>query len=394
MPERLAPLDRSPLLRRLGELATEGRLSHSLLFTGPEGSGKEAAAFELARVLQCGDDRACTHKLLGLRHPDVHFSFPAEASLSGADYRQILDAKAIEPLARIHQPSSAIIPIGDPDKPHPCSVRQIRRFVAAVPFEAPRRIAIVADAHRMNRQAANALLKTLEEPPPAALLILCTHQPHLLPATVRSRCARFRIPALGETELADHLVAAHGQDAAVAAQAVAVAGGNARAALDLVDPESQAVAAWSASLLGWLLADDRPALLKGAERVAKGQDPTGAKGGVKITDASLSASRDVGVRSLDFLVADLLGLARLAEGAQLSPARSAQLKPLLSALGDQDASSMAQLLMAARADLMRNVNVSLVLTHAFLAARGVAARSSAAARGAAVPSSAAAGGRG
>jgi len=375
MARRLDPLGRSPFLRRLRERARTGDLPQSLLLIGPEGSAKEFAALELARILlcargadgPCGDGPDCDacRKARRLAHPDLHYAFPAEASLSMDGYRELVALRAAEPLRRLPQPSSAILSVGDPDDPAPGSIRAIRRFVAGKPFESGRRVVVVGDAHRMNRAAANALLKTLEEPPPASMLLLVSHQPHLLPSTVRSRCGRVQFPPLAVSDLASHLEAAYDLPAAEAAQVAGVASGNARRALDLLDPVARELAEWASTVLGWLAQGDLPALLKAAERIPKGQDPRGGKGSAKGADGGLAASRDLASRVLDYLVADLTSLARLGAGARLDPLQTERLAPLRDLLDPADAGRRARLLMDARADLLRNVNVALVLTDAF-----------------------------
>jgi hypothetical protein len=367
MTRTLAFLDRNPALRKLAEAARQAQPLSSVLLEGPEGSGKQATALALAAVLleeKVPQEKSRVHRLT---HPDLLFVFPCEANLKLEAYREALQAKADEPLARIRQPSTAIIAIGDVDHPGLCTIRRVRRFAAEVPFEAPRRVVIIADAHRMNRAAANALLKTLEEPPPTAVLLLCSHQTHLLPATVRSRCVRVRVPALDEGELVDRLVDLHGVEPAAAAQIAAVSGGNARRAFDLIDPQARTIATWAGSLLSRLLAGQRVDLLAGAERVAKGRDPEGGKG-TKLNDSSLSASRDIVLRTLDFMVADLLSLARMREGVGQSEAQSQRLSSWLKKDLSVDPARAARVLLAARDDLARNVNVGLVLASAFLEA--------------------------
>jgi DNA polymerase III delta prime subunit len=376
--QRLDPLARSAALERLGALAVAGKLPQSILLIGPQGSGKEAAAIEIARRTLCEkakDGSTCASagprcsacaKVGQLAHPDLLYAFPAEASLTAGGIRALLDEKAREPLARFRQPSHSILAIGDPDDPSPVSIRAARRFVAVKPFEGSRRVVILSDAHRMNRAAANALLKTLEEPPPSAVLLLCTHQPHLLPATVRSRCARILVPALSEGDLASHLEAAHGVDPTEAARVAAVSGGNARSAFDLLDPGAREVADWATALLAMLVEGEGPALLRAAELVAKGHDPRGGKSAARRTgDASLSASRDVAMRVLDFLVADLLSLAKLGAGAAIHPQQATRLARWREALPPAAATAIARELMDARRDLTRNVNVALVLTDVF-----------------------------
>ncbi len=354
-------LGRAPGLARLAERARTGQLSQSLLLVGPEGSGKEAAAFALAEIAlsrDVADAEGALRKAAELQHPDLLYVFPAETGLKIDDYRELLRGKSQDPLSRMRQPGNAIISIGDADDPHPATVRAIRRFVELHPFESQHRVVVVGDAHRMNRAAANALLKTLEEPPPTALLILCTHQPHLLPLTIRSRCARVMVPPLTEQALAEHLTERHGLSVPDAARIATVSGANARRAIDMIDPSSRELSDWSAEVFEALVAGRRVALLKAAEAAPKMK---AKKGG----DASLSAGRDVAVRLIDFLVADLLSVARLAEGAQLAPASKQRLAAHAGRLDSRRATSMASDLMRARSDVMRNVNVALVLTDTF-----------------------------
>lgn len=398
MTSNLSFLDRCPMLQRLRDQALEGRTHQSFLLVGPEGSGKEASALELAVSLlrptvrraapppaagdlfgglldahpvtkstsKPGEDGGAERKVRSLAHPDLMIAFPIERSLTREGYLELLQEKAREPLARVRQPGSAIIPIGDADDPGLVSVRAIRRFLQAVPFEAAHRVVIVGDAHRMNRSAANALLKTLEEPPASAVIFLCTHQPHLLPATIRSRCARIAVPGLGEEELATYLRTRHQVDATEAARVAATAGGNARRAFDLLDPRARELSQWGRMLLESMLEGDRPRLAQGAERVGKGQPPAGA--GTKFSgDASVSVGRDIGMRVLDAMVADLVALGRRSAGAHLDPARARSLPTSISP-SVQGASDAARVLLDARDDLARNVNVGLVLVHSLLAA--------------------------
>lgn len=378
MPERLNPLGRSPLLRRLEALATEGQLANSLLLAGPEGSAKEAAALALARVLLDAAQGAPATKLRRLAHPDLLYVFPVESALTSAQYRELLDAKAEEPLRAVSQPSSARIPIGTADTPHPATVRSVRNFVFGRPFEAPRRVVIVADAHRMYRAAANALLKTLEEPPAHSHLFLCTHQPHLLPPTILSRCSRINVPRLSELELSGHLQAAHGLVAKEADPIATVAAGNARRAFDLMDPVARELAAWSLELVGMLIEGPRSRLLKAAEAISKATPPTG-RGKKLPVDAGLSASRDVGMRVLDHLVADLLQLAKRGAGAEIALGTRQRLESFPDRTPVR-LSEAARVLLAARGDLARNVNVALVLTHGLAEAGDVLAGRAAAAR--------------
>lgn len=357
----------------MAELAHTDRLPHSLLLVGPEGSGKEALALELARLaLRTGEnDDACDRKVRALQHPDLYYVCPVERGLTRDGYREILDAKAAEPLSRVRQPSSVGIPIGDRDDPGLVSVRAIRRFVQMPPFEGRRKAVIVSDAHRMNRQAANALLKTLEEPPSSTLLLLCTHQPHLLPATIPSRCARVTVPAFSESELAALLVDRAEVDEVDARRIAAVAGGNARRALDLLDPVSREIADWAEEVVAMLLRGDRGGLSVAAERISKGRAPSGSATAKKKPrgggDASLAASRDVGMRLIDFVTADLRWVMRRSQGLEVESSVGARL-PAAEALSGEAVARAIDRLTRARADLARNLNVGLVLMDSLLEA--------------------------
>jgi len=147
----------------------QGQLPHALLLTGPAGTGKEAFAAALARSLLCaepdGEGRACgrcqpcTLAASGA-HPDLLWVTPLE------------DSKYIR-------------------------IDQVRGLIAALSLKSQfggYRIAVLAPAERMNSEAANSLLKTLEEPGPDTLLLVVTALPGRLPATVRSRCQAVRFP--------------------------------------------------------------------------------------------------------------------------------------------------------------------------------------------------------
>ncbi len=147
------------------------RLPHALLLHGLPGLGKQAFAWRLAQSLLCArpqvDTNACgtcgsCRLFLAGTHPDLLSIGPVEDSL--------------------------VIAIDQ--------VRAVRDFVVLKPHTASRKIVIVYPAESMNINAANAMLKVLEEPPAASVLLLVTPQPARLPATIRSRCSAiaFRPP--------------------------------------------------------------------------------------------------------------------------------------------------------------------------------------------------------
>src|SRR5215831_1043245 len=191
----LAPRENPDLLGHqytegeLRRLAEGGRLPHALLLTGPRGIGKATLAFRLARFLlaQPGD-RADT----GLAVDPASNAFRRVASGGHADLLTV--ERAYDPRRRRRR-SDIIID----------DVREIAGFFRLTAAEEGWRIVIVDGAEEMNRNAANALLKILEEPPQRALLLMVSHSPGQLLPTIRSRCCRYALPALPQLLVLEQL---------------------------------------------------------------------------------------------------------------------------------------------------------------------------------------------
>lgn len=176
-------------LTALRRALAESRLHPSLLFHGPDGVGKRLSAFALAAALNCaraeaegcGDCSSCRRTLKGY----------GEERLQSPDQNR---APAHHADVFYYPPRRRQIQIEQ--------ILDLRREAGFRPFEGRRRIFIIDPAERMNREAANALLKTLEEPPAGCVLILITAQPEALPATIRSRCQATRFTPLAREDLA------------------------------------------------------------------------------------------------------------------------------------------------------------------------------------------------
>jgi DNA polymerase-3 subunit delta' len=166
-------------------------------FVGPANVGKSIVARRFVAGILCGTDESCRDRVLRLRHPDL-----------------IL----VEPEGRAS-----------------ITVDQARRVVASAslsPLEAPRKVFLFEEGGMMNDEAANALLKTLEEPTPATIFIIVAETEEDLPATVASRCRTVVFGRVGEAAVAEGLVAA-GIDADQAVRAARIAGGRPGLALSL-----------------------------------------------------------------------------------------------------------------------------------------------------------------
>ena len=157
------------LIEVLRRSLRNGKTAHSYLFEGVSGSGRRKTAVTLIQALfcttlpddACGTCQSC-RKIEADNHPDIHYIAPLP------DKRDI----SIEQLR---------------DMQHELSLR---------PYEAPRKACIIDPAERMSVSAANSLLKTLEEPPGNALIILLTENAGMLLSTVRSRCQLIRFAPL------------------------------------------------------------------------------------------------------------------------------------------------------------------------------------------------------
>lgn len=208
----------------------------SLVFHGPVGTGKLATALLLSRALlctapegrPCGTCRSC--RRVGERtlvHPDVRLVLPEKK----ADFDRSETEGGAAGLAPQEQQADAIAnPVWSVliDR-----VRQGIAFLQRRPSESERSILIVDQAHRMEAPAANALLKTLEEPPPHAVLILNTPSWHALLPTIRSRCRGVPFQLVSRTTIVNFLVESRELPAEEAVLRAGLSDGRIGRALDL-----------------------------------------------------------------------------------------------------------------------------------------------------------------
>ena len=248
--------------RSVARAVRSERPPHALLLVGPRGVGKTTLALDMAAGLQClADDpearpcRACQacHKVEIGGHPDVHTLEPVGAG------EQI----------RLEQ------------------VQRLASELALTALEGRFRVAVIASAHRLNPDAQNALLKTLEEPPPATCLMLCADDAAPLLPTVISRTARLRLAPLPVERLVEQLVR-DGVTDGTQARALAIASGGRPGLARTLAAEPTAVITRgrvSRTLLDMLAADRRARLRAAADLIADGAEIDAALRGTVPTSA-------------------------------------------------------------------------------------------------------------
>lgn len=249
------------ILRRL---IKEKRVPNSLLLTGEEGIGKSGLALELAKSFVCqnpsggeacdncapcrradrialpkADDRDAHKKVIFSEHPDIGMVVPYGRNI-------LVDA-----------------------------IRDLEREANFRPYEANARFFLIDEADKMNAEAANALLKTLEEPPATSHIFLISARPLKLLSTIRSRCQTLRFAPIQPSEIKDYLLSTRRfapEDAALLAR---LSHGRLGYALDLDLEKFRAQRETMLKVLeSLIIRRDRAALLKIAEEItdAKNKD--------------------------------------------------------------------------------------------------------------------------
>ncbi len=200
--------------RRLGEAFREGRLPQVLLITGPEGVGKQRLGLWLAQLIlceksgpePCGECRSC-RLVLELGHPDLHWLVPIQRPKAGEPDKQVEEAAELIAEAISARREKPLYQPADGMATHPiASARLLLRRAALTPVEGRWKIFVLGEADRLvpqeaTQEAANALLKFLEEPPRDTWVVLTTTEPERVLPTIRSRAVPLRLGRLPDAEV-------------------------------------------------------------------------------------------------------------------------------------------------------------------------------------------------
>jgi DNA polymerase-3 subunit delta' len=231
-------------IRLLRTFVHNGKLPHALLFTGDEGIGKKTTALAFAMACNCRTLKAALPDAPPLAAVDACGTCVPCKKIAGGRHPDLIHVA----------PAPTVIKIA--------RIRELLQTLALKPNEADRRLVLISDAHTMNPEAANALLKVLEEPPRRTLLVLTAPQPGDLLPTVASRCRHIRFAPLTTAEIGRLLTAAGDVDPASVASLSLLSGGSYTRARRRLDGKWSARRNWMIALLEKLIAPSSGADLR------------------------------------------------------------------------------------------------------------------------------------
>jgi DNA polymerase-3 subunit delta' len=309
-------LGQESCLKVLTRSLARGKTAHAYLFEGIEGCGKKKTAIAFIEAVFCGREEGCGQcpsckKIALLQHPDLH----------------------------LIQPDGAFIKIDQ--------IRELQKNLSYRPYEAPRKACIIDGVDRLNPAAGNALLKTLEEPPGNALIVLLTANADAVLPTILSRCQSLHFPALPQTAVEEFLLK-KGCLPETAGIVASLAGGSLKKALEISAEEALADRKSLLERINALTTREMAPLFSAAEELAGDKEKA-----LETVDLLVTYLRDILVMqggSPEVVNGDLLPLIE-------KNARRFSLDDTLERIGN---------VFEARSALQRNVNPRLALEVLFM----------------------------
>jgi DNA polymerase-3 subunit delta' len=221
----------------------EGRLAQSYLFYGPPGVGKETAAMDLAMAVNCQDQNnapcgSCPQCRMtaAYKHPDLHYVFPVPHPSGESDKKKLAEEIA-ELLAQKAEDSSFAPSFDRPVSISIDDIRTLQSHLSLQPYQGRRKAVVMVQPEAMTVEAANAFLKTLEEPSPTTMFILVSGRPNQLLPTINSRCQKIRFERLTREQVQTALQQRPGQDPGQAGFLAGLAEGSLGRALEMLDQD-------------------------------------------------------------------------------------------------------------------------------------------------------------
>ena len=206
------------LLNRLEGAIASSRFPQSALFVGPAGTGKQRLALWVAQGLLCdqGPGAPCgacpsCRQADGLAHPDLHWITPISRPKAADPAKQVEEVRELLGAVLAERRSGGTWNRPEGMVSHPlASVRLLQWIASRTPFSGPRKVIIVGDAEWLvvqesSQEAANALLKLLEEPPADTTIIVTAADPRRLLPTIRSRLVSLRVAPVSDDAVRDFL---------------------------------------------------------------------------------------------------------------------------------------------------------------------------------------------
>ena len=248
-------LGQEAIKSHLIQTANEGRIPHAQLFVGPEGSGTLPMAIAYAQYILCGNtsnensegNSSCNLKFENLVHPDLHFVYPTVTGPDGkpvlcsdfvTEWREMLKGDMYSNLFDWHSA------LGVGNKQGTIRVNEaqnILKLLSLKAYEGGHKVMIIWMADRMNADAANKLLKIIEEPPVKTIFILITENEGDIISTIRSRCQVLHFGSIAPEVIAAKLQEKKGLEIHAAMKIAHQAQGNYNRALKLTQSNEEEI---------------------------------------------------------------------------------------------------------------------------------------------------------